>query len=44
LIGAVEAWARCSGATALRLAVIEGNEPAVSLYRRLGFVDAGQRA
>jgi ribosomal protein S18 acetylase RimI-like enzyme len=44
LIGAVEAWARRSGGAELRLAVIEGNEPAVSLYRRLGFVDAGQRA
>jgi ribosomal protein S18 acetylase RimI-like enzyme len=44
LIGAVEAWARRSGATELRLAVIDGNEPAVALYRRHGFVDAGLRA
>lgn len=43
LIGAVEAWARRSGASALRLAVIDGNEPAIALYRRHGFLDAGHR-
>ncbi|WP_432092381.1 N-acetyltransferase family protein [Streptomyces sp. bgisy100] len=38
LIEAVETWARQSGAGVLRLAVIPGNEPAVALYRRNGFV------
>jgi ribosomal protein S18 acetylase RimI-like enzyme len=44
LIGAVEAWARQAGAAELRLAVIDGNEPAITLYRRHGFVEARPRA
>lgn len=43
LIAAVEAWARRSGAAALRLAVIPGNEPAIALYRRNGFVLTDER-
>jgi ribosomal protein S18 acetylase RimI-like enzyme len=38
LIAGVETWARQSGATELKLAVIPGNEPAVALYRRNGFI------
>ncbi|MEU5023085.1 GNAT family N-acetyltransferase [Streptomyces milbemycinicus] len=38
LIAAVEAWARQSGATVLKLAVIPGNGPAIALYQRNGFV------
>ncbi|MEU9746397.1 GNAT family N-acetyltransferase [Streptomyces niveus] len=38
LIGAVETWARRSGATTLKLAVIPGNDPAVAVYARNGFV------
>ncbi|GAB2770646.1 hypothetical protein GCM10027091_02530 [Streptomyces daliensis] len=37
LVAGVEAWARSSGATTLRLAVLPGNEPAMTLYRRHGF-------
>ncbi|MFC8829331.1 GNAT family N-acetyltransferase [Streptomyces sp. NPDC057137] len=43
LIAAVETWARQSGATTLRLAVIPGNEPAAALYRRNGFVRTDER-
>ena len=42
LISAVEAWAQETGAATLKLAVIPGNEPAIVLYRRNGFVDAGE--
>ncbi|MET7553505.1 GNAT family N-acetyltransferase [Streptomyces albidoflavus] len=42
LTGAVEAWARRTGARALRLAVVPGNEAAVALYRRHGFVASGE--
>jgi ribosomal protein S18 acetylase RimI-like enzyme len=42
LIAAVETWARQSGATTLKLAVIPDNEPAVALYRRNGFVVTGE--
>ncbi len=38
LIAAVEAWALRAGATALRLAVLPGNNPAIALYERHGFV------
>jgi len=41
LIGAVEGWAVGSGATTLKLAVIPGNESAIALYRRHGFVATG---
>ncbi|MFF0409277.1 GNAT family N-acetyltransferase [Kitasatospora sp. NPDC004745] len=37
LIAEVERWARASGGTVLRLAVLAGNEPALALYRRHGF-------
>ncbi|MDY0810901.1 hypothetical protein [Kitasatospora purpeofusca] len=36
----MEAWARRTGRTSLRLAVLEGNTPAEALYRRNGFTDA----
>jgi len=42
LVAAVERWARQSGATVLRLSVLPGNEPAVALYRRNGFLDTGE--
>ncbi|WP_369266324.1 GNAT family N-acetyltransferase [Streptomyces harbinensis] len=38
LIEAVTAWARQSGSATLKLAVLPGNEPAIALYRRHGFV------
>jgi GNAT superfamily N-acetyltransferase len=41
LLAAVEGWARQAGARTLTLAVLPGNEPAVALYQRNGFVDAG---
>ncbi|MBD3006184.1 MULTISPECIES: GNAT family N-acetyltransferase [unclassified Streptomyces] len=37
LIAAVETWALRRGATALRLAVLPGNAPAIALYERHGF-------
>lgn len=40
LITAVETWALESGGAALKLAVIPGNEPAISLYQRNGFIAA----
>ncbi|MEU5155748.1 GNAT family N-acetyltransferase [Glycomyces sp. NPDC021274] len=39
LIGAVEQWARRSGAGTLRLSVAAGNPAAAALYRRNGFGD-----
>lgn len=38
LLATVEEWARRSGGTRLRLAVLPGNAPALALYRRHGFV------
>ncbi|MGQ5260968.1 GNAT family N-acetyltransferase [Micromonospora sp. ZYX-F-536] len=38
LIAAVETWALRSDARTLKLAVIPGNEAAITLYRRNGFV------
>ena len=38
LVTAVEAWARESGATTPALAVIPGNDAALVLHRRHGFV------
>jgi ribosomal protein S18 acetylase RimI-like enzyme len=38
LIETVASWALRSGSTALKLAVIPGNQPAIALYRRSGFV------
>jgi ribosomal protein S18 acetylase RimI-like enzyme len=42
LIGAVEDWARQAGAGVLKLAVADGNENAIALYRRSGFADTGE--
>ncbi|MFH0241793.1 GNAT family N-acetyltransferase [Streptomyces sp. HK10] len=42
LTAAVEAWARQSGGTVLRLTVIPGNDHAIALYRRNGFADTGE--
>lgn len=42
LVEAVATWARRSGATVLRLAVLPDNEPAAALYRRHGFVATGE--
>jgi ribosomal protein S18 acetylase RimI-like enzyme len=42
LIREVERWARASGAAVLELAVAKGNEPAIALYQRHGFTDAGR--
>ncbi|MFE4513372.1 GNAT family N-acetyltransferase [Kitasatospora sp. NPDC056783] len=38
LIEEVERWGRAVGGTTLRLAVLPGNEAALALYRRHGFV------
>jgi ribosomal protein S18 acetylase RimI-like enzyme len=42
LVRAVEQWARRAGARVIKLAVSEGNESAIALYRRNGFADTGQ--
>jgi len=42
LVDAVEQWARRAGASVLRLAVAQGNESALALYRRNGFADTGE--
>ena len=36
-------WARASGVTKLELHVFPHNEPAIALYRKLGFVEEGHR-
>jgi GNAT superfamily N-acetyltransferase len=45
LVGAVAGWARDAGADHVRLAVTDCDEcrPAAVLYRKLGFVDTGER-
>ncbi|MFC4065923.1 GNAT family N-acetyltransferase [Actinoplanes subglobosus] len=43
LVRTVEEWARQSGAHTLRLAVAEGNEGALALYRRTGFQETGEQ-
>ena len=45
LVEAVASWARDSGADHVRLAVTDCEEsrPAAALYRKLGFVDTGER-
>jgi GNAT superfamily N-acetyltransferase len=45
LVEAVAGWAQASGAVRLRLAVTDcdASTPAVALYRKLGFVDTGER-
>lgn len=42
LVRAVEQWARRAGARTLRLAVVDGNRPAWSLYQRHGFRETGE--
>ena len=42
LVRAVEDWARQAGAGVLKLAVTEGNDNAIALYRRCGFDDTGE--
>jgi ribosomal protein S18 acetylase RimI-like enzyme len=42
LVRAVEDWARQAGAGMLRLAVTEGNDSAIALYRRCGFAATGE--
>jgi ribosomal protein S18 acetylase RimI-like enzyme len=42
LMTAVEEWAVRNGSTALTLAVFPGNDAAVALYRRHGYVDTGE--
>jgi ribosomal protein S18 acetylase RimI-like enzyme len=44
LITAVESWALESGGAVLKLTVLVGNEPAISLYRRNGFIAAEELA
>lgn len=43
LIEAVTTWALRSGSTTLKLAVIPGNESAIALYRRNGFLVTGEQ-
>jgi ribosomal protein S18 acetylase RimI-like enzyme len=43
LIGAIAGWAREAGFETIGLGVTLGNEPAIALYERLGFVDTGLR-
>lgn len=43
LIDAVKAWAVEHGYSMLGLGVTTTNEPAIALYRRLGFADTGDR-
>ncbi|MFG2906810.1 GNAT family N-acetyltransferase [Kitasatospora sp. NPDC048286] len=43
LVEEVERWARDSGGTTLRLAVLPGNEAAFALYRRHGFAPLAER-
>jgi GNAT superfamily N-acetyltransferase len=44
LVGAALDWAREKQASGIALAVFEGNEHALALYLRHGFVDAGEMA
>jgi ribosomal protein S18 acetylase RimI-like enzyme len=41
LANAILEWAREQQASRVALAVFEGNEPALALYRRHGFIDVG---
>lgn len=43
LLQAIEDWARASGATIMKLAVVPSNEAAIALYRRHGYVANGER-
>ncbi|GAA3141294.1 ribosomal protein S18 acetylase RimI-like enzyme [Kribbella aluminosa] len=42
LMTAVEDWARSTGATAMTLSVVPGNDPAHGLYLRHGYVDTDE--
>jgi ribosomal protein S18 acetylase RimI-like enzyme len=42
LLREIEGWALRRGATALRLSVMPGNDPALALYRRNGFQATGE--
>ncbi len=42
LIRAVEDWASQAGTGVLKLAVSDGNDSAIALYRRSGFADTGE--
>jgi GNAT superfamily N-acetyltransferase len=42
LMAAIEDWARSLGATALKLSVVDGNDPAHNLYLRHGYVDTDE--
>ena len=42
LMGAIEDWARGTGARILKLSVADGNEPAHKLYLRNGFADTDE--
>ncbi|HEY3557716.1 MAG TPA: GNAT family N-acetyltransferase [Kribbella sp.] len=42
LMRAVEDWARSAGATALKLSVVPGNDPAHNLYLRNGYADTDE--
>ena len=44
LVNAILEWAREQQASRVALAVFEGNEPALALYRRHGFIDVGANA
>jgi RimJ/RimL family protein N-acetyltransferase len=44
LVDSVIRWARELGVAAVELDVVEDNLPAIALYRRAGFVDAGPSA
>ena len=43
LVEEVAAWSRAAGRRRLLVEVVTGNERAVRAYRRLGFVDSGER-
>jgi N-acetylglutamate synthase len=42
IMDALEAWSAANGATVAALQVVAGNKPAVTLYQRRGYVEAGR--
>ena len=42
LVGAIRVWSEQAGAKRLTLWVVDSNEPAVTLYRSLGFSETGE--